>query len=319
MNFSEEKTRELKLKLSREKDFDCIVELGEALANPTRLNILKQLQVEPFVKTVPQLVKELKIPTTTLIHHLEKLEKGNLINVRYKGSSAGTTRIISRNYGDCSLELMYGGYDQNELLRNCAEQSLGVGSYADFVGEKMLFATDTVLYNEIDTPFSDKRYASQLLFTTHGIISYYFSNRIAKNCIVNEIVFSLELCSEASYYDNDYKSDITFWINGKEVATYLSLGDYGDRRGMLTPSWWSSRNTQYGKLVSLKVNDSGVFLNEKLVTGKITLKDLQLDSGNKISLAFGNKEGCEHDGGFNLFGRKFGDYPQDIVLKIYYE
>lgn len=316
---SEQASRELKLKLSNDKDFDSIVALGDALASPTRLKILKQLQIEPFIKTVPQLVNELKIPTTTLMHHLEKLEKGKLIQVRYKGSSSGTTRVISRTYGECNLELMYGRYYQELELGNCAEQSLEIGSYADFEGEKIVFASENTLYSDIGTPFSDKRHLAQLIYTTHGIITYYFSNTVARNSIVKEIVFSLELCSEASYYDNDYKSNITFWINGKEVATYLSLGDYGDRRGMLTPTWWSSRNTQYGKLVNLKVNSQGVFLNDKQVSSKVTLKDLQLDKGNKIKIAFGNKDGCEHDGGFNLFGKKFGDYAQDLVLKIYYE
>ena len=318
MNYSEE-SRELKLKLSREKDLVSIVRLGEALASPVRVNILKHLQYAPFVKTVPELVKELKIPTTTLMYHLEKLEKGKLIKMRYKGSSAGTTRIISRNYGECLLELMYGAYEQEEGNRNFAEQSLGVGSFADFTGHDLKFASSEKLYSEIDTPFSDKRYLSQLIFTTHGIICYHFSNIIAQKSIVREIVFSLEICSEAPYYDNDFKSDITFWINGKEVATYLSLGDYGDRRGLLNPSWWSSRNTQYGKLVNIRVNANGVFLNDNKVSSKITLKDLELEKGNKIKFEFGNKEGCEHDGGFNIFGSKFGDYPQDILLKIYYE
>ena len=48
----EEKNSKLSLKLSREKDFNSIIALGEALSSPVRLNILKHLQVAPFIKTV---------------------------------------------------------------------------------------------------------------------------------------------------------------------------------------------------------------------------------------------------------------------------
>ena len=318
MALSEERDSIIELNLQQEKDMEQIIAFGEAISSETRLKILKTLQVEPFVKSVPQLVKELNIPTTTLMHHLEKLQKGNLIKIRYKGSSNGTTRIVSRSFGKANIKLNYGFY-QSEKERNFNEQSLGVGCYADYTGDKLLFATDTELYSNIDTPFTEKRYTAQLIYTTYRIITYYFSNSFTKSVIVKELSISLEISSESPYYDNDYLSDITFWINDKEVATYLSLGDYGDRRGVLTPSWWSSRNSQYGKMVEILVNEEGVFLNKKLVNQKINLKDLNLADGNKIKFAFGNKATDKNIGGFNVFGKNFGDFPQDIVLKIFYE
>ena len=318
MEIVEDKSIKTKLYLENDRDFNKIISFGEAISNPTRLNILKYLQNPPFIKTVPELAKELNIPITTLMHHLEKLEKGNLIKIRYKGSTAGTTRVVSRGIFGAVLKLSYGGYDEEER-KNVYEQSVGVGCYTDFQGERLLFATADDYEPELDSPFNEKRNSAQLIFTTHGIITYCFSNKIAVDGIVKEISFSLELCSEASYYDNDYKSDITFWVNGKEIATYLSLGDYGDRRGLLTPNWWTSRNTQYGKMVNLTINSKGVYLNNKIVTEKIKVQNLELEKGNKIALSLGNKQGCEHPGGFNLFGKGFGDYPQDIILKIIYE
>ena len=114
-------------------------------------------------------------------------------------------------------------------------------------------------------------------------------------------------------------SDITFWINGKELTTYVSEGDYGDRRGFLNPSWWPDVNTQYGKLVNITVNEKGVFVNGNETPSRRRLKDLDLSEGNKIVLSFGNKDTAEHVGGFNVFGSGFGDYPQDICLNLKYE
>ena len=40
--------------------------------------------------------------------------------------------------------------------------------------------------------------------------------------------------------------------------------------------------------------------------------------GESISIRIGNKDDAENKGGFNLFGRSFGDYAQDIILTLVY-
>ena len=50
----------------------------------------------------------------------------------------------------------------------------------------------------------------------------------------------------------------------------------------------------------------------------VTLQDLNLHVGTPITVRIGNKPDAEFPGGFNIFGRKFGDYAQDIILSIVY-
>ena len=38
--------------------------------------------------------------------------------------------------------------------------------------------------------------------------------------------------------------------------------------------------------------------------------------GSYISVILGIKEQAEHVGGVNIFGSCFGDYPQDLVMKV---
>jgi predicted transcriptional regulator len=40
--------------------------------------------------------------------------------------------------------------------------------------------------------------------------------------------------------------------------------------------------------------------------------------GDPIPVRIGIKEGAANSGGINLFGSKFGNYPQDIVLRQHY-
>lgn len=308
---------ELDLRIDKDRDLKAIVSLGEAISNPLRIKILRELQKEPFIFSVPQLVKNLKIPTTTLIHHLEKLEKGGLVRMRYKGSTQGTTRIVSRGNAQALITFICNSFAEEDALK-IYSQELKVGLYADFKGDDFNIVTnEQELKNK--NPFIEERVLADLIYTPNGIITYNFNNEVAKTRQVEKINFSLELCSEAPYYNNDFLSEITFWINQKEVCTYISLGDYGDRRGNLTPTWWSRRNTQYGKLVNVLIDKTGVYLNDKLVNDKIFVDDLGLDKDNKIVFAFGNKSTATYVGGFNLFGKNFGDYAQEIIFNVYYK
>jgi predicted transcriptional regulator len=52
---------------------------------------------------------------------------------------------------------------------------------------------------------------------------------------------------------------------------------------------------------------------------KVTLQDLTLKPGDPIPVRIGIKETALNIGGLNLFGSKFGNYPQDIVLRQHFK
>ncbi len=312
------KIKDVKLDILDPADSDKILMLGEALSNETRLRILRYMQTPPHVKDIPKMSSDLAIPKSTLIHHLEILEKASLIRIFYKSSSHGSVRQVSRNLQTAFLRL----YHHREAVKKneiSVVQSLGVGQYADYRGEPLCFATDTQPYFYTDNNFSRERFDAQLVYTNDGIVTYHFSNAVAQKKDVSEISFSLEICSEAPYFDNHFLSDVTFWINGTEVTTYTCPGDFGDRRGKLTPDWWLSVNTQYGELITLTVNEDGTYLNGVNVSSKINIKKLALADGNKTIFTLGNKATSKNKGGFNLFGKHFGDYPQDICMQMTYK
>jgi predicted transcriptional regulator len=48
----------------------------------------------------------------------------------------------------------------------------------------------------------------------------------------------------------------------------------------------------------------------------VSLKDLDVDTHHSIRLRIGVKDDARHPGGINIFGRGFGNYDQDIVLRL---
>lgn len=307
-----------KFNLNSEEDIENMVTLCNALGNKKRVLILKELQKPPFTSSVSELCKKFDLPTSTLMHHLEILEKAALVAFRYKNSSKGAIRLYGRSLRGADLRF-YHIYQEETSHQLCDIQSIKVGHYINYEGATFSFATETKLYDFLGSNcFNPNRFDAELIYTPNGIIEYYFDNKIAKQNKITKMVISLEICSEAPYFDNTYKSDITFWINHKELGTHTCDGDYGDRRGTLNPKWWLNINTQYGKLVTLSIDETGVFINGTLVNSKINIHHLKLDEDNKISFKLGNQKTATNPGGFNIFGKKFGDYRQDIILQLYY-
>lgn len=313
----EDKRKYMSLDLKNDDDIDTMAALCDALGNKTRLKILRYLQQSPYIFTVPELAKGIKMPMTTFMFHLEKLQKAGVISVWYKSGTHGALRLVQRKLKTVDISLFYTVTDEKNIQSEI--QSVGVGQFSDFTGGSFNFCTENKHYTFFtDNCYSPERFGAQLVYTSNGQITYRFSNIAAKMHTVKSIELSLEICSEAPYFDNDFLSDITFWINDTEILTYTCPGDFGDHIGKLNPEWWSSRNTQHGELLTITVDDHGVMLNGKRIQSKVTLKKLLLDTGNKIEIRFGNKSNARNVGGFNIFGKRFGDYPQDIDFIIRY-
>lgn len=307
-----------KLDLDKKEDFDDIVILCNALGNAKRLSILQELNKPPFTLSVSELTKRLNMPTSTLMHHLQILSDASLVHYRYQNSPNGAIRIYGRSLRGADLRFYHIHKDDNKN-RKCDIQSLRVGQFINYEGDTFSFVTATKMYDFLGSNcFSPYRFDAELVYSPFGIIEYYFDNITALEHNVDALTFSLEICSEAPYFDNNYKSEITFWINNKEVGTHICNGDYGDRRGKLNPDWWRDTNTQYGKIVTVSVDTKGVHIDGLLVNDKVKIDDLNLSHDNKISFKFGNKKTATYPGGFNVFGKGFGDHAQDIVLQLFY-
>jgi predicted transcriptional regulator len=123
---------------------------------------------------------------------------------------------------------------------------------------------------------SQKRIYAQLIWFRRGYLEYRFPNRVPRGSLIRNLELSMEICSEAPLHNPDWPSDITLWINGKEVGTWTSPGDFGGERGLLTPQWWGSENTQYGLLKTWRVHTDGSYIDGRRIS-QLTVDELELD------------------------------------------
>jgi len=132
---------------------------------------------------------------------------------------------------------------------------------------------------------------------------------------MKKIEISMEICSEALDTDESWPSDITLWINSVEIGTWTSPGDFVGKRGKLTPEWWKLAGSQYGFLKRWSVTKEGTFVDGMKIS-KVKIADLGITNHTSIKVKIGIKEDTENIGGVNIFGSNFGNYPQDIMMRL---
>jgi predicted transcriptional regulator len=298
-------------------DDEQVENISVALSSKVRRRILRMLSEKSY--TMVEIAEILNIPVTNTSFHIRALQKADLVTVTLKANSRGNAKIVSRKSDNMSINFIMKSRTDEKLMIETI--SIPLGSYTDVKVEPGCgIASEKGIIVSDDLPsafFSPQRCEAQIIWFTKGYIEYRIPNYFCYDKIIKRISISLELCSEAPNFRNDWKSDITFWLNGKEVGTYLSLGDFGGKRGRLNPAWWSDFSTQYGIIKTLTVTESGTFLDEDVASG-CNVKQLNLNNGDYFTLRIGIKEDAKNQGGVNLFGEKFGDYAQGLIIRIDY-
>ncbi len=306
--------KETILNIADELEEDLIVKVGRALSVPERVAVLRKILTSS--KSLSTLAKELDIPSTSIARHVEILEESGLIYISYQPSQKGHIKYCSQAVKKISISLE-GTIKEENQSEYIVEMPVGMFSHCHIKAPCGMTGTERIA--EFDNPkifFSPIRSKAECIWFDSGFVAYNFPANFSRQQRYEEISFSFEICSETVYYNNNWPSDITVRINDLEVLTFMSLGDFGGRRGKYTPNHWPVTSTQFGILRKISVNKNGVFLDNAFISDKITFDDLSLYDGNAIKLEIGVKDDAVHKGGLNLFGKNFGDYPQAIIMSL---
>ena len=287
------------------------------LASPVRVKILKALHLRGGLN-VNDIADQLELPQSTVSSNLQILQEAGLIRTETQKAKKGNQKICRAVFDEV---LVMFKEDVAATSPDIIEVAMPVGLYTscEVSAPCGLCSTDGIigLLDVPDTFLDPGRMRAGLMWFTRGYVEYQFPNnaRLSKGGL-QAIEFSLEVSSEVPGTDADWPSDITVWINQQDVGTWTSAGDFGDRRGVYTPDWWALRGSQYGMLKTWRIARDGTYVDGVKIS-PLSLKDLDIANHNSIRLRIGIKENAHHPGGMNIFGRGFGNYDQDIVLKLH--
>lgn len=291
------------------------LELFKSLGSEVRVEIIRQLLQHPGMN-MNELAGRLKITNGALTSHIKKLESCGIVKTSSETASHGNQKICSVHVDKILIDLMPG-----TPVDDLYQASIKVGHYSNHeVYPTCGLATAESMVGEVDDPryFSHPdRYSADILWFTRGFVEYDVPNFIPPNQQITELMIEMEISSEAPGVNNNWPSDIRFYLNGQNVGEWTSPGDFGDVQGIFTPDWWYPNWNQYGLLKLLVVNRNGTFIDGRQISG-VTTTDLALTSTSQIKFRLAVEEDAAHVGGLTIFGKTFGNYAQDIAVRIGY-
>ncbi|MGX7351098.1 transcriptional regulator [Enterococcus canis] len=282
----------------------------EALASNVRLKIIQLLSKNKM--NIKELAKELNLSSAIVTMHVKKLEEANIIRTE----KVAQNKISSLRVDKIEInfpEKIFNAFDTKET-------SIPVGHYTNYSIEPTCgLATLTEFIGDVDEPkyFMDpRRMDARILWFTKGFVEYQAINYLEKTEKLEMLEISMEISSEFPFYNDNWPSDITFFLNDIELGTWTSPGDFADIRGKYTPAWYPDNLNQYGLLKTIRIskhltNMDGIPLSD------ITIDDLPTHE-DIWHLRIEVKEDAKNAGGCTLFGKGFGNYDQDIKIKMFY-
>lgn len=287
-----------------------------ALSSEIRVHILGLLSENRM--NVNEIARTLNIPQSTAATNIKVLEEVGLVKVETKKGKKGSQKICSAQYNEIivSFPSATPKKEEGEII----EVEMPVGLYTKFnVSPPCGLCSTEKIIGFLDAPdsfWSPERVKAGLLWFGRGFVEYKFpNNALYKKEPLKKIEILTELSSEVPGTNKNWLSDITLWINEVEIGTWTSPGDFGDRRGLFTPLWWKLEGSQYGLLKKWSITEEGSFVDGGKVSS-VLLSELKIYQHSSIKVRIGIKDDAENVGGINIFGRGFGNYDMDIVMRL---
>lgn len=287
----------------------------EALASTVRLHMLRLLADRPM--NIKELAGAVGLSSAIMTMHVRKLSEAGLITTEMLPGKSGLQKVCSLAVFEADIEFLAG----TPSGRKSHRIEIPVGHYSDFHIEPTcgLATTDKVI-GHFDDPryfWDPERIHAAVLWFGKGFVEYKAPNYLLSSQKPKELVLTMEIASEAPGINDNYPSDITFTVNGINVGTWTSPGDFGDRQGNYTPEWWAPYTNQYGLLKQLRITEEGTFMDGLKLSG-FNLQDIDVKR-KEWTFRLSVEDDAVHVGGLTLFGKGFGNYNDHLVLELFYE
>ncbi len=286
------------------------------LASRSRVRILRFLHRSEGAN-VNEISEALELPQSSVSSNLQILEAAGLIRTETRKGRKGNQKLCFSAFDEVVVTIPE---DPGRAHADAIEVEMPIGLYTSCeVSAPCGLCSSQGIIGLLDVPgtfLNPARMNAGLMWFTRGFVEYQFPNNarlVGKS--VTALEFSLEMSSEVPGTAAEWPSDITVSVNGREIGLWTSPGDYGDKRGVFTPDWWKLKGSQYGKLKSWRVTPDGSFVDGVNISS-LTPDDLDISAHHSIRLRIEVKPDARHPGGVNIFGRGFGNYDQDIMLRL---
>jgi predicted transcriptional regulator len=297
------------------KDLMSGLEIFKALSSEIRILILELLATNQALN-LNEIAKKLNLSNGAITMHIKKLEESGLIEINTSVGKHGIQKVCYLNKDKLIVDL------RSKDVDNLYEVEIQVGHYSNYQAVPTCgLATKDSIIGDFDEPryFADpQRIEAEIIWMGEGFLEYRVPNYLKANQTFREIQFSLEIGSEAPGSNDNYPSDLYFYLNGIEIGFWTSPGDFGDTRGTFNPDWWPPHLNQYGMLKLIRINNEGSFIDGCRISD-VTLDDIQLDYKSELTFRIAVTDKPVNKRGLTIYGKHFGNYSQDLLARVLYD
>ena len=298
------------------KSMDEAENILKALSTPVRLKIMKMIY-ENDKLSMNDLAEALELTNGAITMNVAKLEEAGLVSIKSAAAKRGAMKMVRPRYERLVIDMA-----PEKQEGNCYSDDIRIGQYIACQGMPTCgLSTSKAIIGSLDDfkAFSfPERFDAEIVWFSSGYIEYNLPNHLQPGQKPEELQISFEISSECPEYNDNYPSDIHFSINGTDLGMWISPGDYGDRRGYISPPWWPPLLNQYGLLKTLIINRTGTYIDGTNKISSVKIDDLNIDYNSYITFRFEVPKDTPNCGGLTLFGENFGDYNQAIKVKMFY-
>lgn len=288
----------------------------QCFSSETKLKLIELLATEP--RNIGELASLLGVSSTIITRHINALENAGIIKSELSPGRRGLQKRCSLAISEASIL-----FDPKEKPSIPASTiAIPIGQFTDHVVTPTCgMASTEQLIGIVDDPryFSNPdSVGAGLLWFGQGFVEYTIPSYIfSQGNTIDSITISLELCSEFPGYKLDYPSDIHFYLDDVPLGYWTSPGDFGGKKGIYTPAWWTS-GTEFGLLKTICINSQGTYVDGNLMS-HTTLDDLSINYKDNMRLKIAVPVDAANKGGITIFGKGFGNYDQDIQIQVNYK
>jgi predicted transcriptional regulator len=288
----------------------------ECFSTETRVRMIELLSKQSM--NISELAEALKLSSAIITKHIQKLEEAGIVGTQSVSGTRGRRKVCHLIHDTLTLTLKEPASVHVE--QNNYHVSIPVGQYSGYsVKPTCGLTSDTGIIGMVDDPryfTSPDHVKAKHIWFASGYIEYRIPNYLVGKQHVEQISISMEICSEAPGYSENWPSDISYYLNDIFIGNWTCPGDFGSVRGVHTPAWWNM-GTQHGLLKTLTVHSEGAFL-DGIQLSDVTAVDLGIEVGQDIRLKIACPDTAVHCGGISLFGKHFGNYDQEIEVTVQY-
>lgn len=292
------------------------LELFKTLGSDVRMRIV-QLLSERGEMNMNEIASALELTNGALTAHIRRLEECGIIQTVTECTGHGNQKLCSMKVD----QILVSGRTEEVREVHVKDAELQIGHFDAFTVKPPcgLCSVYRRIGRENDTHYFalPDRLQAGLLWFSEGYVEYRIPNMLSANQQIHQMMFYFEISSDQVGALPDSLAEIDFYLNERKIATWVTPPEFQWSKGIYTPAWWYGREKQFGLMKMIVLTRLNTYL-DGLKVSEVGLDDFTAEELHHLKLRLSVEKRGRYRGGAVLYGAGFGNYNQDIHVRVHY-